>query len=199
MENRKTFFDRHAANWDEDLRYGEKGAQLAEMVSMFQLADGMSVLDVGTGTGVLLPFLAEAIGSKGRVLAMDFSFKMLEKAKLRPTPATSYLLNASVEAIPLPSGYFDCVTCFAAFPHFPDKLKALSEMVRVLKNGGYILIAHLHSAEELNRFHQGVGGAVGHDHLPHPERLRGSMQLSGLKEISIMNQHGKFLAKGQKG
>ena len=199
MENRKDFFDRHADSWDERLHYGEKKSQLSEVVQWFHLSEGDSVLDVGTGTGILLPSLGKAIGPKGQVVGMDFSFRMLEEAKRRPgLPGRGEVVNASVESIPFRSDRFDRVTCFSAFPHFPNKEKALFEMVRVLRTGGSLFIAHLHSVEEINQFHEWLGGAVGRDRLPHPERIRQLMRDSGLDEVAIVNQPGKFLAQGVK-
>ncbi|HVN24010.1 MAG TPA: methyltransferase domain-containing protein [Syntrophorhabdales bacterium] len=197
-EDRKTFFDRHAASWDKRFHDVGEHARLSQLVASFGLAVGNAVLDVGTGTGVLLPFLREIIGWNGRLVAMDFSFKMLQHAAERGQSAGAVLLNASVESIPFCSHQFDCVTCFAAFPHFPDKEKALLEMVRVLRPGGKVGIAHLKSAEEINRLHGHIGGAVACDHLPHAEALRLLMEKSGLTGISLINQPGRFLAEGRK-
>jgi ubiquinone/menaquinone biosynthesis C-methylase UbiE len=198
MENRKDFFDRHASTWDDELKYREKMAKLSEVVEWFGIVEGDSILDVGTGTGILLPLLSRAIGLKGRLFAMDFSFKMINRAKDRPCAGTKILINASVVSMPFVSGLFDRVTCFSAFPHFPDKAKALLEMVRVLKSEGVLFIAHLHSVEEINQFHEGVGGPVARDFLPHPERIRSLMKECGLHEVSIVNEPGKFLARGKK-
>ena len=71
-------------------------------------------------------------------------------------------------------------------------------MVRVLKSGGVLYIAHLKSVEELNEFHRHLEGPVVNDLLPHPERIRSLMTESGLKDISVINQPGKFLAQGKK-
>ena len=193
-EERRGFFDRHAATWEEEVGYDEKSEPLKRMAALFELKRGESVLDVGTGTGMLLPFLREGTGDEGLVTAMDFSFKMIEKAKRRHP----IIVNGSVEAIPIRSGQFDRVTCFSAFPHFPDKRKALLEMVRVLKEGGHLLIAHLHSVEEINQFHRRVGGAVGDDTLPEPEQMARLMKQSGLSNVTILNEPGNFLARGRK-
>jgi len=198
MENRKEFFDRHAASWDRQRRYDDIEAQLGAVVAAFGLKEGGVVLDVGTGTGVLLPWIRQAIGAKGRLMAMDFSYRMLEEVSRSPSFESEGLVNGSVEWIPFPSARFDHVTCFSAFPHFPDKGKALSEMARVLKHRGSLSIAHLKSAEEILQFHRHAGGAVAHDRLPRLEDLRKMMDHSGLEEISIINQPGKFLAKGRK-
>ena len=198
MEDKKDFFDRHAARWDETLQYRDKADQLSEVVTWFGLAEGQSVLDVGTGTGILLPFLSDAIGLEGELIAIDFAFNMLGEAKQRFCKGDKTVVNASVEAIPFRSDRFDRVTCFSAFPHFPNKVKAVHEMVRVLKPKGRVFIAHLHSVEEIDQLHQQAGGAVCHDHLPPPERVRALMVESGLQEVSVSNQPGKFLAQGQK-
>lgn len=199
MENLRAYFDRHASSWDEMLGYHEKASDLLEVISWFKLAEGRWVLDVGTGTGILLPLIRQAIGPKGMLIGFDFSFKMLEKAKLRPCPGGKILVNATVESLPFQSGIFDHIICFSALPHFPNKLKALLEMVRVLKSGGGLSIAHLKSAEELNQFHRILGGPVANDLLPTPEKVRNIMIDAGLIEISIINQPGKFLAQGRKG
>lgn len=197
-EDRRTFFDRHASSWDERFHDANQRARLSELVGSFGLAGGDAVLDVGTGTGILLPFLREAIGHEGRLAAMDFSFKMLLQAGERRKLADATLLNGSVESIPFCSRQFDFVTCFAAFPHFPNKGKALLEMVRVLRPGGKVAIAHLKSAEEINRLHGQIGGAVACDRLPHAEALRLLMESSGLIDISIVDQPGQFIARGRK-
>jgi ubiquinone/menaquinone biosynthesis C-methylase UbiE len=103
-----------------------------------------------------------------------------------------------VESLPFQFGIFDQIICFSTLPHFQNKLKALLEMARVLKSGGSLYIAHLKSVEELNQFHRDIGGPVAHDLLPHPERIRSLMVESGLFDVSIINQPGKFLAHGQK-
>lgn len=197
MKNRKDFFDDHATTWDKELHYGKRLHQLLEVVKWFELSPSDDVLDVGTGTGILLPSLKEAIGSKGKLIALDFSFQMLMQAKARQCKEI-ILINASVSAIPFQPNQFDRVTCFSAFPHFPDKFQALLEMVRVLKNGGKLFIAHLHSTEEIYQLHQGIGGPVARDSLPPPRQMEGLLKRVGLTEISIINQPGKFLAKGRK-
>ena len=198
MEKRKDFFDRQAFSWDKELGGEDRTHKAEEVVRWFRLTQNHSVLDVGTGTGILLPFIKEVIGTRGRLIAIDFSHKMLKKAKIRESAGEKFLINASVESIPLRSDQFDRVICFSAFPHFPNKVRALLEMVRVLKSEGRLFIAHLHSVEEINHYHQQVGGAVAHDLLPHPDRIRDLMNKSGLCDVSIINQPGKFLAQGEK-
>jgi ubiquinone/menaquinone biosynthesis C-methylase UbiE len=198
MDDRKSFFDDHASSWDEHLKLQEQAVRLRDLAAAFELNPGDRVLDVGTGTGVLLPIIREAIGTHGQLLAMDFSFRMLEQAKERREGTRAGLINAGVAMIPFRAGEFDRVTCFAAFPHFPDKKRALSEMVRVLKRHGVLVIAHIKTAEEINQMHSHIGGAVAHDHVPEPQILKEGMAAAGLDRIVIANEPGRFVAKGWK-
>lgn len=198
LDQRKSFFDAHAAGWDEMLARDGRLHMLAMVAEWFGVREGESVLDVGTGTGALLPFLGRAVGPGGTLVAMDFSLNMLVQA-IPHRPETAVLINAGVAAIPLRAESFDKVTCFSAFPHFPDKQKALLEMARVLKNGGTVSIAHLHSVEEIAKLHGTVGGPVHRDRLPDREAMELLMEGAGLTGNEIVNEPGRYLARGTKG
>ncbi len=198
MDTRRTFFDSSAAAWDGMLERDLREEKVRDLVKAFGIREGDSVLDVGTGTGILLPLLGTAIGSTGTLAAIDFSFKMLAAAASHDFDIRPSLLNAGVTAIPFKERSFDKVTCFSAFPHFPDKAKALAEMARVLKESGALFIAHLHSIEEIAELHYGVGGSVRTDRLPDRETLARLMSESGLSEIEIENEPGRFFARGRK-
>jgi ubiquinone/menaquinone biosynthesis C-methylase UbiE len=198
MDGRKQFFDSSATVWDEKFTANNRPERLAQVAEWFAAKAGEVILDVGTGTGVLLPFLGKAVGKKGRVVAMDFAFNMLKAALSRTYEVSPALINAGVGAIPFRRDSFDKVTCFSAFPHFPDKGRALSEMVRVLKKRGLLFIAHLHSIEEIAELHGNVGEAVRKDHLPDRQAMVRLMETAGLSGIGIINEPGKFFAQGQK-
>jgi len=199
MDARRSFFDSAASKWDEIIERDRHTKMLEEMVDGFGIREGDAILDVGTGTGVLLPLLGRATGARGTIAAMDFSIKMLLAAAAHDFDMRPAFFNAGVAAIPFKEGSFDKVTCFSAFPHFPEKLKALAEMVRVLKKDGSLFIAHLHSIEEIAELHHGVGGSVRGDRLPDRETMAGLMSQSGLSDVKIENEPGRFLASGRKG
>jgi len=116
-KNRKAYFNGTAKDWDERFYTPECAAFLKNLVSNFGLELGQDVLDVGTGTGILIPFLQQAIGPSGSITAIDYSEKMVQICKSK----YAHLKNVSielqnVEELNLPSESFDAVTCFG-FSH----------------------------------------------------------------------------------
>jgi SAM-dependent methyltransferase len=198
MDERKAFFESSASTWDRLDGRNRADEMAPEIVRDFAIQPGDAVLDVGTGTGVLLPLLGKAAGTQGTVVAIDFAFGMLVAAASRGFDVRPSFFNAAVSAIPFKHDSFDKVTCFSAFPHFPDKAKALAEMARVLKTDGTLFIAHIHSIEEIAALHDHVGGSVRRDHLPGREAMAHLMGDAGFSDIEIHNEPGRFLARGRK-
>ncbi len=195
---KREFFDEKAQGWDGRFHQDDEG-QIRQLVERFDLRAGDRVLDVGTGNGVLLPYLFEKVGSGGRVVALDYSWNMIAEAARAETNGSVSLLNASAEAIPLKNDTFDCVTCLATFAHVCRKMEALKEMNRVLKEGaGRVYITHLMGKKELAEHHRSAGKAVLHDILPSDSDMRGMMQEAGFKDILIVDRPQLYLASAGK-
>jgi ubiquinone/menaquinone biosynthesis C-methylase UbiE len=197
MMDRQRFFDQHAATWDAD-RYREEDARLARVVSLAEVQPGHAVLDVGTGTGVLIPHLLRAVGPIGRIVAVDLSRGMLEVAREKELPPSVTLLEADVHDLPLPDVDFDRVICNAALPHFEDRAQSTREMMRVLRSGGILVISHPIGREAVNRRHRDVGGPVEADRVPPPEAMTALLQEAGLTEVWVVDEPEFFLARGLK-
>ncbi len=74
------FFDALAPSWDEnEIRSTPERVQ--HILSKLPISKGMDVLDLGTGTGVLVPYLSEMVGTEGHVAAIDLSEGMLSIAR----------------------------------------------------------------------------------------------------------------------
>jgi demethylmenaquinone methyltransferase/2-methoxy-6-polyprenyl-1,4-benzoquinol methylase len=153
--NRKEYFNEAAETWDRRFVTTELTAFLENLVPTFNIKPGQKVLDVGTGTGVLIPFLIQAVGPSGRITAIDNSERMLEICRRKYSHFHNITIRLQdAEKLDLPSGSFDFVTCFGLFPHLEDKERALHEMSRVLRNGGKLVIAHSLSSEEIKAHHR---------------------------------------------
>jgi len=195
--NRREFFDRHAAGWDRD-RPPDLEARLARVVEVAGIAPGWRVLDVGAGTGPLIPHLAEAVGEAGLVVAVDFAMKMLAQAKAKGLGARARLAQASVAVLPFAAGRFDAVTCNAAFPHFPDHRRALSEMARVLRPGGRLVISLPVGRAAVEAIHHQAGGPIEHDSAPDAEAMRSMLEAAGLRVVSVIDEPEFFVVVGER-
>jgi ubiquinone/menaquinone biosynthesis C-methylase UbiE len=182
--NRRQFFDQRAAQWDDrpDPRFHDLLKN--DILPLFKLKKGQSVLDVGCGTGTLLPCLRAMTGKKASITGLDFSARMLEKAREKFGTAFTFV-RASAEDMPFPTAAFDAVVSLNVFPHFPDKLKALKESLRVLKDGGKLIIAHTGSLREINAHHKKIGGPVAADLMPQDDVMMNLLAKAGFVKSKI--------------
>jgi ubiquinone/menaquinone biosynthesis C-methylase UbiE len=197
MKKTQEFFDRLADTWEDQSSPLDTRTRVSELVVAFGIKKGARVLDVGTGTGILHPYLLEAVGKSGQVFAFDYSIKMLKEAKQKPSKLNLLCFQASAMAVPLPAGLCDTIVCFAAFPHFANQLKALQEMARVAKKGAPIIIAHLMSRDELLK-HHGNHSPVAGDTVPEAADMRRMCRSAGLADPQIIERPGLYLAHALK-
>jgi len=190
---RIAFFDQQAPTWDQ---CGPDPAttlrRLQELSAELGLRPGLDVLEIGCGTGQITGWLAESV-RPGRVVAVDFSPAMLERARARVVNAEFQLLDIC-GAQPL-GARFDLVLCFQAFPHFRDREAALRQIARGLRPGGRLVVLHLAGSAQLNAFHGQLGGAVGGDHLPEASRWPEILEPWGLRVTESVDREDLFLVK----
>ena len=136
------FFDRHAHQWDELARtllpVPEYRQRLLELVP-----EGVSVLEIGGGTGGLLPELAEL---SRQVIGVDHSPAMLEEARRRLIAAGVSgveLRLGEMTHLPLPDAAVGCVVANMVLHHAADPAAVLAEIRRVLASDGVLLLADL--------------------------------------------------------
>jgi ubiquinone/menaquinone biosynthesis C-methylase UbiE len=191
------YFDQLAPTWDKELT-PERLKCLGKIVKELGIKPGYYVLDIGSGTGVVLPFLITELGDEGKILALDFSAEMLGQAQDKNFPPIVGFAQADVLAIPLADNFVDLAMCNSVFPHFTDKAKALKEIARVLKNNGRLVICHTMSREMINRLHQSVGGMIANDLLPDESQLRRLIKQAGLKITRFEDSPERYLIIAEK-
>jgi ubiquinone/menaquinone biosynthesis C-methylase UbiE len=192
------YFDQLAPTWDNELN-PKRLRCLGKIVRELGIRPGYHVLDVGSGTGVLLPFLIAELGDKGKIVALDFSAEMLNQAQAKGFPPIVRFAQADVLAIPLDDNSFDLAICNSAFPHFSDRAKGLREIGRVLRNNGRLVICHTMSRQMINQLHQSIGGVVANDLLPDKFQLRRLIKQAGLKTTHFEDGPERYLVIAEKG
>lgn len=158
------------------------------------LRAGRRFLDLGTGTGVLIPYLIEAVGQSGLVVALDFAEKMVEICKTKYSGLSNVKIELqNAEELNFPKDYFDAITCFGLFPHLENKQKALLQMNRVLKPGGKLIIVHALSSNEIKVHHHNVCSAVANDIMPLEKEMKQLLQNAGFDSSKIEDEKGCYL------
>jgi ubiquinone/menaquinone biosynthesis C-methylase UbiE len=101
------------------------------------------VLDLGCGAGLDSILAARRVGPAGRVVGIDFTPQMVEKARRNAAAAgtTAEFLVGDAEVLPLPDGCMDVVVSNGVLNLCPDKPRVLAEAFRVLRPGGRIQMA----------------------------------------------------------
>ena len=196
-ERKADFFDSRAANWEQTCYPPDVRARLEDLIDEFGVKPGENVLDIGTGPGVLVPYLRDRLGQNGRVCAFDFSMEMARQAIRKLKNKADAALRADVHHIPFKDETFDRAICFAAFPHFSDPQKALHEMARAVRPGGTVIVAHLLSREELAE-HHARHSSVKRDVLPEGPQMRSLFFSAGLTISEIVDKLGRYLARASK-
>ena len=191
----KAFFNHRAANWDEITE--QDTTKLEQMSQRLNIKPSSTLLDVGTGTGVFIPFLLSKIGHNGQIVALDFAQEMLKIARTKGFDGNIDCLCADITDIPLDDKIFDTIVCHACFPHFQDKPKALSEMYRVAEGGGRLFICHTSSRTHINEMHRQIP-TVSHDMLPDGTEMELLLSASGFQDIMIADESESYLACARK-
>lgn len=115
------------------------------IIEMAKIKPGDKVLDVGCGSGNLTLTAQEYAGASGSVYGIDGAPEMIEVArqKAKRSGSEAVFEVGLIEKIPYPEATFDVVISRLVIHHLPDDLKrrGFTEILRVLKPGGWIFLA----------------------------------------------------------
>lgn len=191
----KGFFDERAEDWDGMSVHDP--SKIEHIVSLLDLRDGMSILDVGTGTGVMVPHYLESMEG-GHVTAVDYSERMVAVAR-RKFPESDRLEYRVQDVYDLDEdGVYDRVVCFSCFPHFPDPVGAIGVLSRALAPGGLLCVAHSSSREHINRVHLEGGDEVSADYLPEAGLMEEMFSSAGLETVFSRDDDEFYIVIGRR-
>jgi demethylmenaquinone methyltransferase/2-methoxy-6-polyprenyl-1,4-benzoquinol methylase len=142
-EKIKEWFDAAAHHYDWITQVASFGTGMRyrrDALIRAGIAPGMSVLDVGSGTGTIAAEAQRIVGSSGLVVALDPSLGMLARAAARDVRRRT---AGIAEALPFADGRFDLLTMGYALRHVADLRATFREYHRVLSPGGKVLLLEI--------------------------------------------------------
>jgi ubiquinone/menaquinone biosynthesis C-methylase UbiE len=156
IEAQRQDWNRVAVGWEKwDEMFDRSMAFLNHrLVADGRLRQGQQVLDLGSGTGYPAVPAAQVVGPQGKVVGVDLAEEMLAAARRKGTRlgvSNVEFRTGDVTTLPFPSGSFDAVTSRFCLMFLPEIPKAVAEIARVLKPGGY-LAAAVWSAPDKNPY-----------------------------------------------
>ena len=122
-----------------------------DLVAALGLKPGMSVADIGTGTGYMLPFLHEAVGDKGHVYAEDIFDDFLKQARERVTAnnlTNVTFIKGTEHTTNLPANSVDVAMILDAYHHFDFPGDMLGSIAKGLKRNGRLVIVDFYKRPE---------------------------------------------------
>ena len=182
---------------EEDLEAVPEGANLGlgcgNPVALASLREGDTVLDLGSGAGFDCFLAANKVGQDGRVIGVDMTPEMIEKARENASKSdygnVEFRLG-EIENLPLADNSVDVVISNCVINLSPDKGRVFRETFRVLKPGGRLMVSDIVLLKELPNFIKNsieayvgcLAGAMMRD------EYLGAIRTAGFQEVRIVDE-----------
>jgi ubiquinone/menaquinone biosynthesis C-methylase UbiE len=197
---RKEYFNNLARNWDAEAD-AASGSQerIRQILGDYISFIGSPLLDLGSGTGILVPALADLLPAGQKIVEFDMSLRMLSQTMVKNIDRVRILsVNGDAHYLPFGDRSMATVICFRSLPHFHDPHGALKEMHRILQSGGHLIVLHLMGHRQLNRYHSRSNGAIQRDYLPTLSELTGLVGQNKFQLVQALENEDLYLWAGRK-
>ncbi len=187
----QAFFGSRADTWDE--RFPDDGPAFSAAIAELDLREGQTVLDGGAGTCRAAVDLRRAVGTIGRVVAVDVTLEMLAVASAQGRDELCSLVLADATQLPLATASVDAVLAAGLVSHLSDPVAGLSELARVTRSGGRLAVFHPIGRATLAARH---GRTPSDADLLHAPNLARAFDASGWSVDRIEDGDDRYLALG---
>jgi SAM-dependent methyltransferase len=196
IDNRKTTSKRIGYT-DEELKVVPEGANLGlgcgNPVALASLREGEVVLDLGSGAGFDCFLAAQRVGEKGRVIGVDMTPEMIDKARKNAKKGNYKNVEfrlGEIENLPVADDSVDLVISNCVINLSPDKERVFQEAFRVLRPGGRMIVSDIVLLKKLpalikNSIEAYVGCLLGA--ILRDEYLK-TIRAVGFQEVEIMDE-----------
>ena len=182
---------------EEELKAVPEGANLGlgcgNPVALASLREGETVLDLGSGGGFDCFLAADKVGENGRVIGVDMTPEMIEKARENARRGNYQNVEfrlGEIENLPVADNSVDVVISNCVINLAPDKRRVFTEAFRVLKPGGRSMISDIVLLKELPDFIKNsieayigcLSGAIKRD------EYIGTIKAAGFQEVRIIDE-----------
>ena len=196
---KQNFFNSHAQVWDEKDHMALM-ARIREVFEDYGIRPCGNILDVGCGTGILVPALLSYSEVPHHIYELDFSRDMIIENKKKHQENLRHLkfINGDALHLPFPEGSIQWIFGLAVLPHLGDTQGAIREWTRIVSDGGKILILHFMNSQDLNKCHSQIEGAVKFDYLLSINELARLFKTHGWKILRKSEMKDLYLLIAQK-
>lgn len=192
----KEYFDSLSHKWDDICTHDIN--KIKKIIELSGIIKDDFILDIGTGTGILIPYIHSIIGDSGKITAVDISSDMLKIAKEKYNYTNIDYIEGDIHNISLKLDYYDCIFCYSVFPHFHDKQRAVLNMSSFLKKNGKIVICHSQSRKDINKLHKNASKIVKNDILPEMNEIKQYLLNSKIKPCLQIDNEDMFVIISEK-
>ena len=153
-----------------------------ELVDRMDLKPGMTVADVGTGVGYMLPYLSRAVGPPGQVLAEDIFDDFLSQARQRAEQQklgnVSFIKGTETDPH-LAANSVDAILALDSYHHYNYPEKMLAAFMLALRKDGRLVVVEYYKRPNA----MPGGDAVKHIRLDEPDLVR-EIERNGFRKVS---------------
>lgn len=191
----KDYFNSVAFEWDKISKHQVE--KINFILEKTKLNTGQSVLDIGSGTGVMIPYIKKRVGKDGKITALDIAENMIKMSQKKNNyenlsfVITDFLDYCSHEK-------YDCIIAYSCYPHFKNKEQFFMKAYDLLRHNGKLVIAHSEGKDRINNCHRKIEDKISCGNLIDIETMKNYIKKFGFQDIYTKDNEEYYIYIGEK-